>query len=239
MAIIAALFIAALVQGATGFGFGLVGLGILGVLLAEFADASVVLAVPCLALTGSMLWRLRRRVKVDRMTPLIVMSILAMPVGVLALKHARPEGLYVALSLLLAGAVVQQAVPRLAGRRWHPLWLGVPCGIFSGLLSGAFNTGGPPVVAYVTSQRFDRFRHVGVLALVFCLFNVARIINLSAFGLLTWRLVLLGLAAVPAILLGMLIGMRLLTRMSDRILRIIVSVALFLLSVRYFYLAFA
>lgn len=233
------LFVAALVQGATGFGFGLVGLGLLGTLLAEFTDASVVLAVPCLTLTVAMLWRLRRRVELRRMLPLLVTAVVCIPVGVLALKHARPEALYLVLGLLLAAAVIQQAVPHLAAHRWHPVWLGVPCGVLSGLLGGAFNTGGPPVVAYVASQRFGRFRHVVTLQFAFTVFNVARIINLTAFGLLTWPLVLRGLAAVPAVLLGMFVGLRILSRMSDRTLRIIVAFALLLLSARYLYLAFA
>ncbi|MFW6158253.1 MAG: TSUP family transporter [Planctomycetota bacterium] len=233
------LFVAALVQGATGFGFGLVGLGLLGALLAEFTDASVVLAVPCLTLTVAMLWRLRRQVELRRIAPLVVAAVVAIPAGVFALKAARPEALYLVLGLLLAAAVVQQAVPHLAAHRWHPLWLGVPCGVLSGLLGGAFNTGGPPVVAYVASQRFGRFRHVATLQLAFTVFNVTRIANLTGFGLVTWRLALYGLAAVPAVLLGMFLGLRVLRGMSDRALRIIVALALLLLSVRYLYLAFA
>jgi uncharacterized membrane protein YfcA len=84
---------------------------------------------------------------------LILASIVGMPIGVLLLQRVDNTIVLTVLGLIVSGyalyALLDLRMPPVA----HPGWtFGV--GFFSGLLSGAYNAGGPPVVMYAASRRW-------------------------------------------------------------------------------------
>ena len=232
-------FLSGLVQGATGFGSGLLALGLLVLFGSPIKDVSVILVLPSLFVSLSLLWRLWREFRGDRIVPLLVAAVLAVPAGVFLLRESAPHTLYLILGLLLIASVVQRAIPRLARRRWHPVWMGVPCGLLSGVLAGALNTGGPPVVAFTSTQRFGRHRYAAVLQVAFVVFSLTRLLILTATGMFTLERLWLSACGIPMAVVGALLGLRVLSKLSDEWLGRIVAAALLLLGVRYTYLAFA
>jgi uncharacterized membrane protein YfcA len=230
--ILAILLVAGAVQGTTGFGFGLVSVALLGAVM-PVRDASVMLVLGSLSINIFMFVRLRSHFRTERVLPAIGAAVVGVPLGVWLLVRADETVLRRILGLILIATVVQRLLPALARKRWHPIWLGVPCGLLAGGLSGAFNTGGPPIVAYVSSQGFDRFRYAAAVQLLLGISAVTRIGCLTVAGAFTPRLAGLGAAGILCAVGGAWLGMHGLRRLSDRAVSRIVLVMLIALAVKY------
>jgi uncharacterized protein len=102
-------------------------------------------------------------------------------------------------------------------------------GIFSGLLTGAFNIGGPPLVAYVYARTWSLQRVVAVLSVIFLaggLVRLAVIVGDNAVSLPLLRVAALSLIPVAV---GIVLGQKCLPRVPQRVLRGAVSIVLFCL----------
>lgn len=230
-AILAILVLAGAVQGAAGFGFGLVAVGLLST-LTTVKEASVLIVFATLSLNLFIFWRLRASFRFDRLVPLIAGAAAGIPLGIMLLVRVDPAALQQILGVVLLLGVVQGFIPMLAGKRWHPVYLGVPCGLFSGALAGAFGTGGPPLVLYVSSQDFDRLRYSATLQFLFAVNGVMRSCWLAVSGLLTQRVLCLSVTAVCCAVIGAWLGLHMLKRMPERVLRRYVRALLLVLAIR-------
>ena len=230
--IFAALLLAGAVQGAAGFGFGLVAIALLSSVI-EIKDASIILVLGSLSMNIFIFWRLRRHFHFDRVWPMMLSTLVGVPLGVWFLVKADPELLRRVLGVVLLLSVAQSFVPRVGKKRWHPFYLGVPCGVFSGALSGAFATGGPPVVVYVSKQGFDRFRYVATLQVVLGTSALARILCLGVSGLFVRRLVFLSVGGIVCGVTGAWLGLMVLKRIPEKAMKITIFVLLVLLGIRY------
>ena len=206
--------IAGMVQGAAGFGFGLVAVALMS-LLVDVRDASVMLAPSTLAMNLYILLRLREHFTFDRIFPLLVAAVVGVPLGIWFLLQARVAAIDLALGILLLLAVVQGLIPVFNQKRWHPVFMGIPCGLLSGILAGAFASGGPPAVAYVVSQKFTRFRHSATLQVIFLVSSSVRILILGAGGLFTQHMLAFSVAGMACAIAGAWIGLHLLHVQSD------------------------
>lgn len=238
LAVIAIALFAGAIQGATGFGFGLVALACLSA-VAPLPQASVSLVLANLSVNAVMLVRLRRHVRLERLLPFTGAALLCVVPGVWVLTHAPIWLLHLLLGLLMVAAALQLARPPGATRPWHPWLLGVPLGACSGVFAGAFGTGGPPTVAYVASQGFDRFRYAASVQLVLAASGLVRLAQLVAGGQLdTGMAMQSGLLAVAAAA-GALLGLALLHCWSEPAMRRLLSVLLALLAFRALWVAAA
>ncbi len=229
---------AALVQGATGFGFGLLSLAILGNAL-NVQFASVLLALPTLCINGLILWRLRSHFRWRGVVPLAVGVLIGVPLGVYFLIHAQPWVFNRILAVLLIVSSVRDGIPYLHGRPWHSLYVGLPCGIFSGALSGGFGAGGPPLVAFLSTQEkeFDRFRFSATLQFLFAVSAVARVVELGRRGIYTKDILIQSAIATAVAIIGALIGLKGLLHIPNETLRKVVNVFLFAMGIRYLIMA--
>ncbi|WFB36837.1 sulfite exporter TauE/SafE family protein [Kiritimatiellota bacterium B12222] len=217
--ILPVLFFAAIVQGSTGFGFGLVSVGILTLFLpVQFAAG--LNALPALTVNYLLLWRLRHYFHWKDLRGFAMAIIVATPIGVGALRLLNPQIMNAFLATVLAVAILQSCRGTSGKRKpWHAMWLGIPMGIFSGLLSGAYGTGGPPAVAYVQSYSYERHRHVVSIQVLLAVAGTIRAISLLSQGALSseqWLINGLGMLVVP---LGVWIGLHLLRRLPGVWLR--------------------
>jgi len=230
-AVVAIVLLAGAVQGAAGFGFGLVAVGLLSS-LTTVREASVLIVFATLSLNLFIFWRLHASFRFERLVPLIAGAAVGIPLGIALLIKADPVVLQRILGGVLLIGVGQGFIPRLAGRPWHPIYLGIPCGVFSGALSGAFGTGGPPLALYVSSQDFDRFRYSATLQFLFAANGIMRTAGLALSGLLTGRVLYLSTIAVVCAVLGAWLGLKVLRRLPDAALRQAVRGLLLVLAVR-------
>jgi hypothetical protein len=149
--------------------------------------------------------------------------------------HIKSEWLMRGLGLLIC--VFSSSELLMAKRR--PLRLaenlGVPMGLVSGSLSGAFNMGGPPAIAYVYSQSWTKEHIVALLQVVFGTSSVIRLFLMQGAGLITADLLRVSLIAIVPLLLAILAGNRLLRKMRHQHLRLVVFLFLFVIGFKYLF----
>jgi hypothetical protein len=193
------------------------------------------LAIAGFAINVSIFFRLRKYFKKERMLPIIAGAIAGAPLGVCFLLNANQELIRLTLGIVLLIVVIQRLMPYLAKRRWHPFYLGIPCGLFAGALSGAFGTGGPPAVAYTASQHFERHRYVASIQAALGVGAISRIISLGIGGALTQKVIIDSLAGGAFAILGAAIGISILKRLPEELLKKLITTLLAVLALKYIF----
>jgi uncharacterized membrane protein YfcA len=227
MLVLAIIFVSALVQGMAGFGGALIAMPLLTTLL------GIQVAAPAYALVGTAggvvnALRWRHHVTLTDVVRLTLPALLAIPLGVWLLGRLDPVVVTRGLGLVLVAygvyGLVGRALPQLRHRGWP-----VVVGVASGLLTGAFNTGGPPVVAYADACQWDPNRFRGNLQWFFLATGIFVVFSHAAADHFTRDIGLLALGALPALLLGQWIGVRLGNVFSEATFRRVVLVLLLVL----------
>lgn len=223
-------FLAIFVQSLTGFGSGLVSMAFLPDLLGVRTAAPLVALVTS-TLEITLLIRYRSAFNLRAVWRLIAASIFGIPLGVWALRGVNEKVLLDVLGFVMAGyalyALLNFKLPELN----HPAWAYL-AGFLSGILSGAYSVGGPPVIIYVNCRRWlpDEFK--SNLQGLFLVNDILTIFSHGLSGNLTptvWKTYLL---ALPVIALGVLAGAGLDRCLNPLMFRKIVLVLLIIMGVR-------
>lgn len=198
------LFLASTVQGLAGFGSALISVPILTFFFPlSFVTPFVILN--SFVLNCIILWRNCSGFRVSNLAPLVVGTLLGVPVGVWGLVYLD-ESLVkkiLAVIIFLYGVYsLLEKYPKIQlSRRW-----GYVFGFFSGCFGGAFNFNGPPVVVYASMTNWSKDE---IITTMQSFFIVSGIILLSAHGLngsFTKDLLSYWVMAAPAVLLGVFLG---------------------------------
>ncbi len=224
------IFLAVFTQSVTGFGSALVSMSVLPQIL------GIRVAAPLVALMGGVLEivlivRYRRATNWGAVRQIVIASLLGVPLGILALSRIDERLILIVLGVVLAGyglyGLLGPKLPELA----HPAWAYL-AGFLGGLLGGAYNTSGPPVIVYGNCRRWPPSEFKGNLQ-GFFLFNSALIIAGHAWSQnltpVVWEH--LGVA-LPAIALGLIAGFVLEKHIHPARFRRIVLWALLIMGVR-------
>jgi uncharacterized membrane protein YfcA len=220
-------FVAALVQSSIGFGFALVSMPILvGVLGIHTAAPLVALSVMLLEIT--ILLRYREAFNFGVVKLLVIAAIIGIPIGVFAMSNIEADIVNKVLGIVIIGyalyALFAPGLPELAGNRWAYFF-----GFIAGILSGAYNTPGPPVVIYGNARQWlpDEFKSN---LQGFFLVNGIMVIGVHAIGgNITTEVFRNLLYTLPGLVLGLVTGFYLSTRINPGLFRNIVLVALLFL----------
>ena len=204
--------LAAAAQGFLGFGFGIVAMTTLA-FHHELQHLAGVVNLTGLLVSALMLWQLRGSV----LWPLTLRFVPGILLGVL-LGVAALGTLPTALMLRALGAVTvalaawnltQTRLPRHSA-----LWADTLAGFAGGLLGGAFNTGGPPLVAHLYRRPVSPDALRGSIQVLFLSISLARVPVAWGHGMWTERALLHALFALPFVAAGLLAGARLARRAS-------------------------
>ncbi len=230
MAIPLIIFFASFVQGATGFGMALVAMpllvGIIGV-----RAATPLMALVAIVISLGMLLRYRQAFHLRAVARLSAASLAAIPLGVYALRRFDAD----IITAVLGAVIVGYALYDLLGLRLPQLeeqFWAYGFGFISGLLGGAYNTSGPPIIVYARCRRWPPAEFKSNLQ-GFFLLNAALVLSIHAvsgnFTPLVWRSFGIGL---PAIGLGLWAGVSLDRRINPHTFRQIVLILLLFLGGR-------
>lgn len=198
------MFLATLVHAGLGFGTALVAMPLLTFVLG-LATATPLVALVGLTTIAVLFWRTRQHVDLRATWQLLLASAVGIPLGLLLIRFAPDRGVRATLGVVLVAFSVynltRPALPSLRGRLWV-----VPFGLAAGVLGGAYNTNGPPVVFYGALRHWpaDRFR--ATLQGYFLPAAVLICGGHALAGLWSWRVFQLYALSLPALLLGLLVG---------------------------------
>jgi uncharacterized membrane protein YfcA len=171
-------------------------------------------------------WTSRREIVWRRVLALFAGVMVGIPIGTIVLDRSDPSLLLLVLGVfLVAAGALFMAFPTRRPRRL-PYWLSLPVGLVSGVLTGLFGTGGPPLVLYHQFSNVDKAVFRGNLMAIFLLMTVVRVPSYAAVGLITAPRLLAASAILPAVLLGAWIGHRIHLRLEEQTFRRLVSLAL-------------
>jgi uncharacterized membrane protein YfcA len=204
---IAAFALAGVVQGAVGFGFGMVAMALLPLSLSvkEASPLVVIFTLPVVLIALCIHWR---HFQWRDGWLLVLGTCIGVPLGVRLLAVAPG-----AVMLRLLGGVLLAfaAYELLCRHKPHvkvalPGWSAAPIGVLSGATSGAFNAGGPPLVAYAYAQEWSRERIMALLQVVFMVGAALRMVSMMREGLFTPHLLHLTVWAALPVLVALIIG---------------------------------
>lgn len=213
----AVIFLAGAAQAMTGFGFGLVAVPLMTLFLAP-AVAIPVIVIEGLILNLIMFVQGVRRADLQGMRSLALAGLAGVPAGVwlLATLDASLLRVYIGLLMLAAGLMfagglrVRVANERLAG---------IPVGLASGVMGGSVSMPGPPIILFFANQGMPPLQFRQNLVMVITLQLVLSLPVYYLNDLLPPRAFLWSAAILPALLLGGVVGTRLLSIVSERLFR--------------------
>lgn len=205
------------IQSASGFGSALVAMPLLMHAM-DPREASPTMALLSLLVSSFVLWRNRQSLDFARARGLILASVPGIPIGIFLLKTLPARWIHIALGSMLVAfslwslffqkkhssiepASSDVAPIDLAAKRRGKLAIWIT-GFSSGLLGGAYNTSGPPLVIYGSLQRLPPAEFKSVLSAYFICEGSILIVFQFATGLMTSAVAGNVLRLAPVMLLG-------------------------------------
>ena len=222
--------LAAFTQSVSGFGSALVAMALLPLVI-SIHQAVPLVTLMSLTLEIILLRHYRSAINLRALRRVLGGSLLGIPFGLYLLRGVDEASVLRLLGIVLVAyavyALLKLRLPAFAHPRWG--WL---FGFAAGLLGGAYNTSGPPMVIYGQSQNWGPDEFKANLQSFFLVNNAIVTLGHAMGGNLTpsvWNYFLLTL---PALALGIFVGLKLNYRIDALRFRQIVQVLLIGLGLR-------
>ena len=223
-------FLGVFIQSLCGFGSALVAMALLPVFLSTVTLTPLV-ALVAVTLQLILLMRYRKAFKLKAITPLIIAALFGIPLGVWALSRLNEQVFLTGLGIVITGyalyGLTSIRMPRLTSPAWAYL-----AGFLAGLLGGAYNTSGPPVVIYGDCRRWSPAEFKSNLQGFFLVVDSFVVINHAFRGNITSEVVKYYLLALPVIGLGIIAGTSLDRYLNPQTFRKLVLLLLVILGIR-------
>lgn len=98
----------------------------------------------------------------------------------------------------------------------HGAWFAPTIGILAGFTTLVANAAGSLMAVYLLAMRLPKMEYVGTAAVFFMLLNLFKVPFMVNLGLINSQSFVLNLTLAPAVLVGALIGKKLLTKINQR-----------------------
>lgn len=223
-------FLAVFTQSLSGFGVALVAMALLPSMIGIHV-ATPLVAVIALVLEIILVYRYRQSLEVHAIWRIVLAALLGTPLGVYLLSNVNENISLTVLGIVITGyavyALLGLKMPRLDGPAWAYL-----AGWFGGLLGGAYNTSGPPVILYADCRRWPPDVFKSNLQGYFLISSVAVVASHILNGNLTPQVWNIFWWTIPFILVGLVAGLGLGRWLNPVIFRRLVLVLLIVMGIR-------
>src|SRR5688500_7129342 len=215
--LVAAAFVASLARGFSGFGGALIFVPLASAAVGPQAAAPILLVIDGIAQLALLrnAWRQANRREVGIMA---AGALVGIPLGAAILAYVDATTLRWAIAML----IVAMLALLISGWRYHgqpSTAATVRAGFSAGILSGAVQAAGPPVVAYWLGGSSSALTVRANIILFFFCTSVVAAISYLATGLLGLDVLLLSALTAPGYALGMFLGSRMFGFASDAMFR--------------------
>lgn len=211
------IFLAGAAQSMTGFGFGLVAVPLMTLFLSPSATIPIVV-IEGLVLNIIILYQSRGRLELRRMSTLAAAGLVGVPMGVFLLASMEANSLRVYLGLFMVAAGLMFA-SGLRIRVNNERLAAVPVGIASGVLGGSVSMPAPPIILFFANQGMPPAEFRSNLILAITLQLIFSLPLYAAAGLLPASAFVSSAAILPALLIGGVVGTRMLGLVSPEVFR--------------------
>ena len=224
------LFLSAFTQGLSGFGVALVAMALLPNIIG-IKDTIVLVALVALIVDLGVLLRYWQSLEFKKVLPLILASFIGVPIGIFLLRRADEKLALAILGIILViyafYALLGLNLPELKGRVWA-----YATGFFGGLLGGAYNTPGPPIIMYASCKKWEPDEFKGNLQSFFVQNSIVVVIGHFLSGNFTSNILSLFWQGLPFLLTGLLTGLAMDKWIDPKVFRKIVLVLLAIMGIR-------
>lgn len=205
LAILAITGFAAFGQTVAGFGFSLLAVAPLGMVI-DPKDAVAVSLVLLIVNSAMLAWGERTEIDWEAVRTLLVGAALGLPLGVIVITVLPVRGLRIALAtaVLLAVAFLASGF-ELSHRNRNVEWAG---GFLCGLLTTSLNTNGPPAVLALQARAMPPQRFRPTTSAVLGLTSLVGAVLFALAGRVNGEVGQAFLVALPAMLVGWRTGLR-------------------------------
>jgi uncharacterized membrane protein YfcA len=223
-------FLAAFTQSLSGFGLALVSMALLPA-VTGIRLATPLVALVAIVIEGVLIIRYREALDMHSIWKVVLAALVGTPLGVLFLSHVDERMALTVLGLVIAGyavyALLGLKLPQLENAMWA-----YAAGLVGGMLGGAYNTSGPPVIVYADCRRWSPDVFKSNLQGYFVISSLAILAGHALNGNLTPRVWQLFWWTLPFIAIGLIAGLSLDRWLNPILFRRVVLVLLVVMGVR-------
>jgi len=224
-----AVFVAGLIRGYSGFGFAMVAVTTMSLVIPPARVVPLVLILEVIA-SIRLVPQVWKDIDWYSLRWLLAGSLFATPFGAYLLANIPAESMRISISLL----VLVAAILLLRGWAWKQM-PGRPLifttGIACGILNGAAAIGGPPVILlYLSSPAGVTVSRASIIA-YFLGIDTMSLVMASIHGLTTSKTLLLTVVSLIPLLLGIAIGSKMFIKIDKKSFRHHVLILLIILSI--------
>ena len=207
------------IQRVTGFGFGILMMTLLPVLMPTYGEATALSGL--LAIFTALVPAIQTRIFLDwkKLLPILIVFLITSWIGVRLvarldsdlLKHVV-GGVLMAVGLwfLITGGRIRMA----------PTWpVQAGMGTLSGLMGGLFAMQGPPAVIYLLAAADSKDQYIALTQWYFLIGNIFMAFFRAGSGFVTVEVLKLWCVAIPGVFLGLFLGAKVYKRIRTEELR--------------------
>jgi len=224
------IFLAAFTQSLSGFGLALVSMALLPPVIG-IRVATPLVALVAIAIEIVLLIRYREALEIRSIWRVVLAALIGTPLGVLFLSRVNEGFALMVLGIVITGYALYALIGFKLPRLEHSLWAYL-AGMLGGVLGGAYNTSGPPVIVYADCRRWSPAAFKSNLQGYFVVSSLAVVVSHALSGNFSpeiWRMFWWSL---PFIAVGLLAGLSLDRWLNPVLFRRVVLILLVLMGLR-------
>ena len=221
-------FFAGLVQGATGFGSGIV-LNAFWLHILEPSAAISLNIVSCLFVSALPIYKLRKTLDFSKLRSFVFFGVIGIPTGLLILTMTDPSIFKTTVGFILVIFSIWKFKSKdiLINFKSNPA-LDKLIGFISGILGGFAALGGILPTIWVNLQRLPKNTQRGTYEPFIFITSIAAVISFYFAGFLTLDIFYNFLKAFPALMLGSWIGIKIYALINEALFRQVILGLIFL-----------
>ena len=167
----------------------------------------------------------KRQVVWRYLAKLIPFSLIGIGVGYFTMRILHDEQIGPLIGIIILAMLALQlfrSVKKLDESVPKGIWFALLMGLLAGFTTMIANAAAPMMAIYLLAMRLPKEQYVGTGAWFYFIVNILKIPLSASLGLITAESLLTGAVLIPAIALGALIGIKLLSRIPQKTFRIII-----------------
>jgi len=197
-------FVSALLQGISGFGFSILAIPLITMVISPKVTVPILLLYS-MVINIFVLYSSRRHIDFSRIWLLLIFGVIGVPLGTKLLLIVNEEYLKQFIGLLILGFGISLFKGVRRNIKNEKLGM-IPVGFSSGILGGSISISGPPLIIFLSNQNVDKQTFRASLALYFFLLNIFTLPVYIYNDLITTEVLNYSLKFSPGLFAGVILG---------------------------------